>query len=82
MKRRDFRGSSLALAGLSAVRFPPARGALVSRVRPGMPGWPGEADWAQLKRAVGDRLVPVTISTTQQYTNCSATRSISAISRA
>ena len=25
-----------------------------------MPGWPGEADWAQLKRAVGGRLAPVT----------------------
>ena len=60
MKRRHFLGASLALAGVSMVRFPPARGALVSRVRPGMPGWPGETDWAQLKRAVGGRLAPVT----------------------
>jgi len=26
-----------------------------------MPGWSGEADWAQLKRAVGGRLAPVTL---------------------
>lgn len=61
MKRRHFLGASLALAGVSAVRLPPARGAPVNRVRPGMPGWPGEADWAELKRAVGGRLAPVTL---------------------
>ena len=60
MKRRHFLGASLALAGASAARFQSARGAPVSRVRPGMPGWPGEADWAQLKRAVGGRLAPIT----------------------
>jgi hypothetical protein len=60
MKRRHFLGASLALAGTSAARSQSARGALVSRVRPGMPGWPSEADWAQLKRAVGGRFAPVT----------------------
>jgi hypothetical protein len=40
MKRRHFLGASLAPAGVLTVRFPPTRGALVSRVRPGMPDWP------------------------------------------
>jgi len=60
MKRRHFLGASLGLTGASAARFQSATGALVSRVRPGMAGWPGEADWAQLKRAAGGRLAPVT----------------------
>src|SRR5215469_10162002 len=60
MKRRHLLGASLALASASSARFQSARGALVSRVRPGMSGWPGEADWAQLKRAVGGQLAPVT----------------------
>jgi FAD/FMN-containing dehydrogenase len=29
------------------------------RVRPGEPGWPGPAEWARLRRAVGGRLVEV-----------------------
>ncbi|HVP39541.1 MAG TPA: sigma-54 dependent transcriptional regulator, partial [Candidatus Saccharimonadales bacterium] len=32
-----------------------------SRVRPGAPGWPGEADWKGLGEAVGGRLTPVTM---------------------
>jgi FAD/FMN-containing dehydrogenase len=59
MQRRHFLGASLALVGVSDVRFSPARGALVSRVRPGMPGWPTDADWAILNQAVGGRLSPV-----------------------
>ena len=30
-----------------------------SRVRPGDPGWPSEADWNRLRRTVGGRLVNV-----------------------
>jgi FAD/FMN-containing dehydrogenase len=61
MKRRHFLGTSLALAGFSALRLSSARSAPVSRVRLGTPDWPGAADWAQLKRAVGGRLTPVTL---------------------
>jgi FAD/FMN-containing dehydrogenase len=34
---------------------------VVSRVRPGMQGWPSEADWAALNQAVGGGLSPVTL---------------------
>ena len=30
-----------------------------SRVRPGEPGWPAEADWERLRTRVGDRLMAV-----------------------
>jgi FAD/FMN-containing dehydrogenase len=59
MKRRRFLAGTFALAGVSAARFRLARGAPAGRVRPGTPGWPGEADWTQLKHAVGGRLAPV-----------------------
>src|ERR1700736_2565166 len=41
--------------------FPRSAAASVapSRVRPGMPGWPGEADWATLNRATNGRLSKV-----------------------
>jgi adenylate cyclase len=61
MKRRHFLRASFALAAASALRVPPARGASVSRVRPGMPGWPAEADWAALSQATNGRLLPVTL---------------------
>ncbi len=32
---------------------------VVSRVRPGTPGWPSQADWAGLNQSVGGRLSPV-----------------------
>jgi FAD/FMN-containing dehydrogenase len=60
MKRRRFLGASLALTSASALRVRPARTAAIARVRPGMPGWPTDADWVRLKRAVGGRLSPVT----------------------
>ena len=59
MKRRHFLGASLALAGASDVRFSPAKGAPVSRVRPSMPGWPSDTDWASLNQAVEGHLSPV-----------------------
>jgi FAD/FMN-containing dehydrogenase len=34
----------------------------VSRVRPGMPGWPSRADWAALNDAMNGRLSPVTLA--------------------
>ena len=37
-----------------------------SRVRPGMPGWPSEADWESLNQAVGGRLSPVTLPALDQ----------------
>src|SRR5688500_6205649 len=36
-----------------------AAGAARSRVRPGTQGWPSDADWQRLARAVGGRLVKV-----------------------
>ena len=47
MKRRHFLGAGLALAGSSALRFSPGERRALSRVRPGMPGWPSEAEWAE-----------------------------------
>jgi FAD/FMN-containing dehydrogenase len=59
--RRRFLGASLSFAVAAILRTLPAKAvtAPVSRVRPGMPGWPTEADWASLKEAVGGRLSPV-----------------------
>jgi hypothetical protein len=61
MQRRHFLRASLAVAAASALRAAPAGGASVSRVRPGMPGWPAEADWAALSQATNGRLSPVTL---------------------
>jgi hypothetical protein len=64
MRRRDVLATGLALTAASAIEAP-ATGARaldmapVRRVRPGQPGWPGEAAWARLNAAVGGRLSPV-----------------------
>jgi FAD/FMN-containing dehydrogenase len=60
MKRRDLLGAGLALTG-AALAPAAAKAAAVSRVRPGGPGWPSDADWEGLKRATGGRLSPVTV---------------------
>jgi FAD/FMN-containing dehydrogenase len=59
MTRRQFIGGGLALA--AALPLEVAEAAAVARVRPGQPGWPGEADWASLSQAVGGRLAAVTV---------------------
>jgi FAD/FMN-containing dehydrogenase len=59
MKRRHLLGAGLALAGAAVLPVPPARAAALGRVRPDMPGWPRDADWAALKQATGGRLSPV-----------------------
>src|ERR1700677_3888127 len=62
MKRRQLLGAGLALTGAAALGVPPLPAAAKTapaRVRPGQPGWPADADWAQLKDAVGGRLAPV-----------------------
>jgi len=59
MKRRHLLGAGLALAAATALPLPPARAAAVGRIRPGMPGWPSDADWAALNQATGGRLSPV-----------------------
>ncbi len=52
--------SSLAAAPLLAAWAGSAGAAIpAARVRPGMPGWPTDAAWAELKDAVGGRLEPV-----------------------
>ena len=60
MKRRDLLGAGLALTG-AALAPAAAKAAAVSRVRPGGPGWPSDADWEGLKKATGGRLSPVTV---------------------
>ncbi|HLY77779.1 MAG TPA: FAD-binding protein [Caulobacteraceae bacterium] len=60
LKRRHVLGGGLALAGAAALGVAPARAA-IRRAKPGGPGWPGDADWAELGRAVGGRLAPVTL---------------------
>jgi FAD/FMN-containing dehydrogenase len=53
------------LAGAAAVSAalatPGLAGAPHTRVRPGSPAWPSDADWAALKSAVGGRLEPVVL---------------------
>ena len=63
--RRDLLGAGLAMAGAAALHLPSARAA--DWVRPGMPGWPTDADWAALKRrwAGACRRSPRPISTTR-----------------
>jgi FAD/FMN-containing dehydrogenase len=63
IKRRHFLGASVALAAVSALRVPSARAAAINRVRPGMPGWPADADWAALNQATNGRLSAVTMPT-------------------
>jgi FAD/FMN-containing dehydrogenase len=58
MIRRQLLGAGLALAGSAALRVPSATAAAIRRVRPGAPGWPSEADFAGLNRAVQGRLSP------------------------
>src|SRR5580693_2536693 len=60
MKRRQLLCAGLALAG-AALTGRSAVAASVQRVRPGMPGWPSEADWDMLKQATGGRLSAVTL---------------------
>ena len=67
MDRRNFLRAVAAtgsfLAGLLLLRRPipiaQVQRKPVSRVRPGKPGWPSEADWEELRRQVGGRLVEV-----------------------
>src|SRR6516225_1258346 len=62
MRRRRFLAAGLSLAGATVLHVPPARtAAALTRVRPGMPGWPTEAEWEGLKEAVGGRLSPVAL---------------------
>jgi FAD/FMN-containing dehydrogenase len=54
--RRHFIGTGAALAASSALRVAPARAGAVQRVRPNMPGWPLETEWAALNDATNGRL--------------------------
>lgn len=62
MDRRDFL-KSIAMSALMPARFTAAvaaeGGAVFSRVRPGDPGWPSEAQWNSLDQTVGRRLIKV-----------------------
>ena len=60
MDRRHFIGTGAALAVSSTLRVPPARADAVQRVRPGMPGWPLDTEWAALNDATNGRLSRVT----------------------
>ena len=59
MNRRRFVLGSAAIPFLAAARLPMAAPAVVSRVRPGQPGWPSDALWDALRRRVGGRLVKI-----------------------
>jgi hypothetical protein len=64
MRRRSVLSGTAAVIALQAVlpqrlRAQAAAANVVGRVRPGMPGWPSQADWAGLNRSVEGRLSPV-----------------------
>ena len=59
VRRREFIGSGLASLAAAALPVPRAAAATVGRVRPGMPGWPTEADWSALNQATNGRLARV-----------------------
>jgi FAD/FMN-containing dehydrogenase len=61
MRRREFLQTGLALAATSVLGVPRAHGASASRVRPGMPDWPTDAEWTALGQATSGRLAPVTL---------------------
>lgn len=58
MKRRSFLHTALSGLSLLAPRW--AAAAVSSRIRPGEPGWPSQADWQRLGAEVGGRLIRVT----------------------
>lgn len=62
MKRREVLkaslGAALVAGGLPGLARAQAKGkAVLYRVRPGTPGWPGAADWEGLRRATSGRLL-------------------------
>ncbi len=61
MKRRQLLQGGLAVTAAATFPPSPASAAGASRVRPGGPDWPAEADWSRLKEAVGGRLAPVAL---------------------
>jgi FAD/FMN-containing dehydrogenase len=61
MNRREFLATGTAFAAISGVGIAPAKAAALNRVRPGMPGWPDDAMWANLARETGGRLARVTL---------------------
>ncbi len=61
MNRRHLLGASVSLTAAAALRARPAAASVTGRVRPGVPGWPADADWAQLNQAAGGRLSPVSV---------------------
>jgi FAD/FMN-containing dehydrogenase len=65
LRRTALKGIAALVASLAALlprhNVGAANAGAVSRVRPGMPGWPSEADWAALNQAVGGHLSAVTV---------------------
>jgi FAD/FMN-containing dehydrogenase len=61
MNRRDFLKSTAALPALPLVAGckSAAPSFAISRARPGTPAWPSPANWDQLSRAVGGRLIKI-----------------------
>jgi hypothetical protein len=64
MRRRSVLSATAAIIALQAalpqrLRAQSAAANVAGRVRPGMPGWPNQADWAGLNRSVEGRLSPV-----------------------
>ena len=60
MRRRQFIRSGLATLAASRLGVWPVNASPTSRVRPGMPGWPTEAEWEVLNQAINNRLSRVT----------------------
>ena len=53
--------AAMPLLPLLGCAAPPSQAAAAprSRVRPGDPGWPSDADWGRLRQEVGGRLLKI-----------------------
>jgi FAD/FMN-containing dehydrogenase len=66
MRRRNVLSGAAAIIALQGALPPRSRtrtaaATVAGRVRPGIPGWPGGADWERLRQAVNGRLSPVAL---------------------
>jgi hypothetical protein len=65
-----FLATGVSFAGV--LRGRAASASVCGQTKPGLPGWPSSADWADLKRAVNGRLAPLTLPDPPVSSLCTA----------